>query len=77
MPRVTARLQDNIIVGILKSLKPLLSKGCGRGEIDIHTRLKRSGYYQRVTVFPSNFLLNNNNLLDLMSDVSVTRMRRD
>ena len=77
MPRVTARLQDDIIVGVSKSLKPLLRKGCGRGEIGIHKGLKRSGYHQRVTVFLSNFLFINNDLLDLMSDVSVTRMRRD
>jgi hypothetical protein len=46
----------------------------GRGEIGKHKGLKIGKHPSRVTVPPSNFLINNNNLLDLISDVSVMRM---
>jgi hypothetical protein len=59
----------------LVRVKPLLSNGCGRGEIGKHKGLKIGKHPSRVTVPPSNLLINNNNLLDLISDVSVTRMR--
>ena len=47
----------------------------GRGEIGKHKGLKRYEYQTCVTASPSNLLINNNNLQDLISDVSVTRMR--
>jgi hypothetical protein len=47
----------------------------GRGEIGKHKGLKRDEHPTCVAVPLTNFLINNNNLLDLISDVSVTRMR--
>ena len=62
-----------IFVNIYSLYNQTLSQ-CGRGEIGKHKGLKRSEYLTCVTVPPSNLLINNNNLLDLTSDVSVMRM---
>ena len=53
----------------LKTLKPLLSKGCGRGEIGKHKGLKRRTLNHRVTSHPPNSFKYNNYLVDILSDV--------
>ena len=53
----------------LVRVKPLLSKGCGRGEIGKHKGLKRRALNHRVTVHPPNSFKHNNYLVDILSDV--------
>jgi hypothetical protein len=50
-------------------VKPLLSKGCGRGEIGKHKGLKRRALNHRVTGHPPNSFKHNNYLVDILSDV--------
>jgi hypothetical protein len=53
-------------------LKPLLSNGCGRGEIGKHKGLKRDECLTCVTVPPSNSFKYNNYLVDVTSDVALS-----
>jgi hypothetical protein len=63
-----------IFVNIYSLYNQTLSSS-GRGEIGKHKGLKRDECLTCVTVPSTNLLINNNNLQDLLSDVSVTQMR--
>ena len=53
----------------LVRVKPLVSKGSGRGEIGKHKGLKRRTLNHRVTSHPPNSFKYNNYLVDILSDV--------
>ena len=78
MPRLhaTAVSQKQINKICLKTLKPLLSKGRGRGEIGKHKGLKRGYITGLVTRVTPNSFNNNNNLIDNIS-VGSFFVRRD
>jgi len=56
----------------LVRVKPLVSKGCGRGEIGKHKGLKRRALNHRVTGHPPNSFKYNNYLVDTLSDVALS-----
>ena len=65
------------ITTCLKALKPLLSKGCGRGEIGKHKGLKTSAFSGQITRVTTNFFKYNNYLIDIMSVEPLVRGRSD